>query len=263
MLSGSASKSIATLSAIAVVALVIALIPEQRGEEPIVVFAAASLRRPLEAIAPEFRQLVGHQVEYRFGGSEAMLNQIRLSQAKQPADLYIPADESYFLNSGDLVSQRFPLATMRAVLLVQPRRRGELRSFSDLLSPSTRLALAQPDIAAIGRITRDVLREQNQWHVLEKLIVVTPDNVVQSATAVELGSVDAAIVWDAVAVGFPKCEQVQLPELDRVTARVEVGLLKHSRHPEAALKFSRYLSEESGGAGHFRRLGFRAVEGTR
>lgn len=236
--------------------LVIALlIPDSTPQQPLIVYAAASLRRPLEALTPDFEQRVGCRVEYRFGGSEAMLNQLRLTLDHQPADLYIPADESYFSGATDLVGTQLTLAQMQAVLLVEAA--SPISSWPDLERPGVRLALAQPDIAAIGRLTRQTFQQRGTWTDVERRLHVTPENVVQSATAVELRTVDAAIVWDAVAAGFRNCRTVHCLELEAITARVQVGLIRHARHPEAAIRFARYLQEDP--AGTLQNMGFRRV----
>src|SRR5436305_627217 len=60
------------------------------ADEPIVVFAAASLKNALDAAAADFRSGGGAEVKISYGGSLALARQII---AGAPADLFASADE--------------------------------------------------------------------------------------------------------------------------------------------------------------------------
>jgi ABC-type molybdate transport system substrate-binding protein len=109
---------------------------------------------------------------------------------------------------------------------------------------------------AIGLLTRDHLAAAGRWEQLDRRVVVKTDTVTQSANAVKVGSVDAAVVWDTVARQHPDLAAVRLPELDGIVARVQVGVLKQSTDPAGAAAFARFLADPGGGLVHFRAAGF-------
>jgi molybdate transport system substrate-binding protein len=237
------------------------LLPSRHEEPPVVVYAAASLRTALEAVLPIFQARCHCRIEIRYGASEAMLNQLRLTTGSQPADVFLPADDSYFQGTSDLIARRFPIAQMRAVLLVQAAQADKFTKFEDLFRSDVKLALAQPELAAIGRLTQVALEKRHRWLDLQKQIFVTPDNVVQSATAVDLGTVDGAIVWNSVAVSFPRCIAREFVELNGIQARIEAGLLKPARNPIRAIQLCQFLSEDPGVAAELVGLGFQLLPG--
>ena len=251
-------------SAVLFAALVGALAREARPGPRLVVYAAASLRPTMDAVADDYRARTGHRVELHFGASEDILTQVKLTAASHPADLFMPADDSYVrkAEAAGLTADVVPLARMRAVVLTAKGNPKGIAAWADLTAPGVRVALAEPDAAAIGLLTREYLRSVGRWTELNNRIAVKTGNVTESANAAKLGTVDAAVVWDAVAASSAYHDQqvVRLPELDGVVARVSAAVLRHSADPEAAAAFARYLAAEDGGRPHFRRAGF-VVEG--
>jgi len=66
---------------------------------------------------------------------------------------------------------------------------------------------------------------------------------------VAVGSLDAAIVWDAVAANFAdKTETVAIPAGQNVVSTVAAGVLRSSRQPELARQFVALLTSPEGQA---------------
>ena len=244
-------------SGLLLIGLIAVLIPSQSVERPLIAYVAASLRPPLEAIAVDYQQQTGRRIELRFGGSEDLLTQARFSATTTPADLFLPADDSYLQKARQLqlIGDSFPLARMRGVVLRNPKH--EIATWADLTTNGRKLALAEPSIAAIGLLTRNHLQATGRWDELDRAIVVKTDTVTQSANAVKLGTVDAAIVWDAVAYHFPELPTVRLSELDGIVATVPVAVLTQSPNPLEAIKFARFIANQ--GLRRFQEAGFEVI----
>jgi molybdate transport system substrate-binding protein len=227
---------------------------------PLVVYCAASTKEAMEQIADAYRRECGQQVDLEPDMSEHLLARLETSGE---GDLFLPADESYVRQAQGkgLVAEVLPLARMKAVLLVEPGNPRRINTWDDLLHGDVRLGLANEG-AAIGKLTREHLERTGKWEpLLEKR--PAPDRlgmVTQVANAVELASVDAGIVWDAVAYQHPRLATVRLPELDGVTARVEIAVSKASKQPTAALRFARYVAARDRGLLTLRQNGFPDVE---
>jgi molybdate transport system substrate-binding protein len=66
---------------------------------------------------------------------------------------------------------------------------------------------------------------------------------------VQTGSVDAAIVWDAVAVEFAKdVDIVPIPPAQNIYSQAAIGLLKYSRNKPLAKQFMDWLAGPQGQA---------------
>jgi molybdenum ABC transporter molybdate-binding protein len=259
------SAWLAFLASVVVLAALIGLLcwnPEggpSTTQEPLVVYCAAGLRKPVEAVAREYEAAYGVPVQLQYQGSQTLLSSIEVSRR---GDLYIPADDSYIelARGKKLLAETIPLAQMTPVLAVPRGNPKGLRSFDDLLGKDVRLAQANPDLAAIGKVTRNAL-SRAEWEALQRRTVVYKGTVNDVATDVTIGEVDAGIIWDALLQQYPELEAVHLPQLDRKTAHVSVAVLECCTQPTAALRFARYLAARDKGLPEFARNGYRTMDG--
>lgn len=229
------------------------------GSRPLV-YCAAATRLPMEEAARDYEEETGRRVELRFGASEEILTKVGMANPADPADLFLPADDSYIRLARErgLVADQVPIATMRVVLLTAKGNPTGIATWSDLLREGVKVAVPGA-AAAVGKLTRDHLAATGKWPALSPRVVDT-GTVTEAANAAKLGSVDAAVVWDAVAAGYPDQPVLPLPELAGVTARVEVAVLIQSADPAAARHFASYLAAPEGGLKHFRAAGFGVIE---
>lgn len=218
-------------------------------------FCAASNRAVLEPIRERYERETGHRVQIQYGASQTLLSQLRVAGV---ADLFLPADDS-FLNiarESGLVVEVLPIARMRCGLVVRRGNPSGIRSVSDLLRDGVRLVQANPDSAAVGKLTREVLTKQGLWEATEAATAGFRTTVNDVANDVEVGAADVGIVYDVVLFGRSELEFVEIPELQGAVSQVSVGVTAGSRQPAAALHFARYLSAEDRGLEEYRRQGF-------
>jgi molybdate transport system substrate-binding protein len=216
------------------------------GAAPLVVYCAAGLRAPIEAIAKQFEKECGVPIQLQYGGSQTLLANLTVSRV---GDLYLPADEDYIRMGRErgLVAETIPLATMRAVLATRKDQPKQLTSLDDLVRNQARLAQAEPDAAAVGRVVRATLRDLGQWDAIVHLTAVSKPTVNDVLNDIKLGSVDAGFIWDALARQNPDLIFHDVFPMDKATARVLAGVLRSSRQPTAALRFARYLGARDRG----------------
>jgi molybdate transport system substrate-binding protein len=229
--------------------------PASAPHSSVVVHTAAALRPALEKAAAEFERDYGIRIELRFGASESLLTTLRLSKE---GDLFLPADESYVAEArkADLVEQDYALATMTAIAVFRadfPKTAASI-TWDDVFKSGFRLAQPNPDSTAIGKLTREGLQPTGIWERIERTKPVSMGTVTEAANAVKLGSADGAIIWDAVAKGYPTLKVAHLPNLDRVRANVSIAVCKNA----ASRTESRWFAEYLAGAGqvHFRNAGY-------
>lgn len=231
--------------------------PAAEAGPPLVLWCAEALRKPLEIIAQDYERELGQKVELRFGPSQLLLTNLE----RDKGDLFLPADDSYIdlARQKDLIAEVLPLARMQGVALVRPGL-DKLNSWNDLVQPGRKLALANPDGAAVGKLTRAHLQKTGRWDEVLKLQPVFMGNISEVGNAAQLGTVDAGIVFDAVAGSYPKARALHLPELDGIVAMVQVAVAKSSRQPAGALRFARYVAAAERGLETLKKHGYRVVE---
>ena len=227
--------------------------------KPLVVYCAAALKPAMEAVAAEYERETGRTVEFRFGNSEQILAQASIGGE---GDLFLPADGSYVraARASDIATESVSLAKMRAVVLVRPGNPRGIARFDDLLQKDLRLGQANPDAAAIGKVTRDHLHKSARWDRLHANTLVYHTTVTDAANAVLVGANDAAIVWDAVAANYPSLAVVRLRELEGAIGTIEIALLKSTTDPDAARRFVQFVRDPMHGQKAFRAAGFTDLE---
>ena len=227
---------------------------------PLLLYCAAGLKVPVEAVVKAYAQSYGVQVQLQFGGSQTLLAGAQVSHR---GDLYVPADEYYMeeaRNKG-LVDEIIPLARMQPVLAVRKGNPKNVKSLDDLLRQEVRVCQANPDAAAVGRLVREALLKRGRWEPLKARTVVFKPTVNDVANDIKIGSADAGFVWDATVRQYPELENVSVPELNGLAGHVLVGVLRSSANATAALRFARYLAAGDKGLPEFQRYGFTPVEG--
>lgn len=228
--------------------------------EPLLVYCAAGLKGPVEEISREYERRTGVPVQLQFGGSGLLLNNLKVARR---GDLFIAADNSY-LDAGQsngVLREIIPLAQMTAVIAVSKANPKKISTLADLEAPGVEMASANPDAAAIGRLTQRALETSGHWRNLQPRIKVLKPTVNDVANDVKLGTVDAGIVWDATVNQYPELAAVRVPELQGAVAEVGVGVLSFSEQPAAALRFARFLGSREFGLPVFQKNGFVAATG--
>ena len=261
-ISGTALAFLASVVLAAALAALLARKPggSGPGKEPILLYCAAGLRGPVEAIAREYEAAHGVPVHLQYGGSQTLLATFQVSPK---GDLYLPADETYLSLAREkgLVEETIPVAQMTAVLAFRKGRFKLPGSLKEFLGSGASLALANPDAAAVGKVARAALEKAGLWDEVSRKVRVMKPTVTDVASDIKLGSVDAGFIWDALSSQYPELELVRLPELEGATAHIAVGVLSSARRPRDALHFARYLTARDRGLVKFKEMGYGTVDG--
>jgi molybdenum ABC transporter molybdate-binding protein len=226
--------------------------PLETGTDELLVYCAAGLQKPVREIASRYEKEYGTKIRLNFGGSGSLESQLKVAGG----DLFIPADYSYIerTRAQGLVMESTSLAMLHAVIVVAKGNPKSIHSLDDLKKNGIRLSVAEPSAAA-GKYVRSILALSGDWEGIKKRIVVTKPTVNNVIEDVAIGSVDAGLAWDAVALQFDKVEIVRVSVFESEPRRASVGVIKGASTP-AALHFMRYLSAQEKGRAVFLEMGF-------
>ena len=239
----------------------------------LIIYAAAGMRVPVEEIAQQYETEYGVTLEVQYNGSNTLLNQLQTDKFNK-ADIYLAADDFYTNKAIELglAMDTIPIAHQRPVIAVRKDSEGKIASLDDLLREGIRVAVANPDQAAVGKATRRQLStiqvgETNRWDQLEKHVTesgVFKPTVNDIATDVKIGTVDAAILWNST-VAMPKYSEdlvgISVPEFDGDADLISVAVLHSSSDLPAAYRFARYVSARNKGLAVFTKYGTQSVDG--
>lgn len=239
----------------------------------LVVYAAAGMRVPVEEIAQRYEAEYGVTLEIQYSGSNSLLNQLQIDKFSR-ADIYLAADDFYTEKAIELglAVDTMPIAHQRPVIAVRKDSSKKIEFLDDLLRDDIRVAVANPDQAAVGKATRRQLSSfqvgnTNRWEQLNKCVTdsgVFKPTVNDIATDVKIGTVDAAIVWTST-VAMPKYKEdlvgISIPELEGDPDLISVAVLKSSSNLPSAYRFARYVSAHNRGLESFKKYGTKPIDG--
>jgi len=226
----------------------------------LVVYCAVGLKPGVEQIARDYEDEYGVRIGVQYGGSGSLLSSIRVTKT---GDLYLAADESYIdmAKSWDLIAEVQPIAFLMPVIAVAKGNPLNIKSVKDLIREDVKLSLANPESAAIGRMTKIMFEQSGDWEAVSNHTKVMKPTVNGICNDIKLGAVDAGIVWRSVAAMYSELEFITVPEWNQYKRPVSMGVLKGSKNPTEALRFMRYFSARDKGLKIFNSLGYETVVG--
>jgi molybdate transport system substrate-binding protein len=230
----------------------------QGGKPALTISAASNLIPAFEEIGERFEDETSIEVEFNFGASGQLADQIIQGA---PVDVFASADAAYInelLEEGLLVESSITeFARGRIVLWMAEGSNLELTVLQDLsqLSVET-LMVANPAYAPFGKAAREALESAGMWDVITDKVVYG-SYVSQTLHMAEAGSADAAIVALSLVIGGDG-DWILIPETQHKPIRQVMAVLRGTEYKEEARAFIEFVKSETGQE-ILRRFGFGAV----
>lgn len=217
-------------------------------DPPLLVFAGAASKPPLEELAQSFEKRTGQKVEVVFGGSGFVLSQMKIARR---GDIYFPGS-SDFMELAKRQGIVFPETERKVVYLVpcinvQTGNPKGIHDLRDLLRPGIRLAIANPENVCVGtyavEIVEGSLNPEERARFRANLLNYT-ESCEKTATAVALRAVDAVIGWSV----FQHWDSARIqtiplsPEQVRRIGYLPLAISTFTRQREAAQRFIDFVN---------------------
>jgi molybdate transport system substrate-binding protein len=232
------------------------------ADEPVIVFAAASLKSALDEAASGFHAAGGAELRISYGGSLALARQII---AGAPADIFASADEESMneaAKGGAIKPQsRFDLLGNRLVVIAQKQSSIDTlaltpEAFTQAIG-SGPLATGEIDTVPVGRYAKAALQNLGLWSVVEPHLAMT-DNVRAALVFVARGEAPLGVVYATDAAADPSVKIVAtFPDSSHAPILYPFALTASTRN-DAAARFLAWLRSPAGRAA-FERQGFRVL----
>jgi len=224
--------------------------PEEPGTgvKELLLYCGAGIRPPVQQIAETFERQHGVKIVIDYAGSEVLLSKIKLTHK---GDLYMPGDEYYVDQAaaqGMILSQN-SVCYFVPTILVQKGNPKKISRLHDLLQPGLKLGLGDARTCAVGRAAKEIFARNNiAWEDIEKNLAFQSLTVNELGMQIQAGSLDAVIVWDAIARYYSEYgDRIPIPREKNVISTVDIGVLKFTKHRELAEKFVEFVTSQRGG----------------
>lgn len=210
------------------------------------VSAASSLKDVVNAIAFEYNQENSDiKIIYNFGSSGSLQQQI---EQGAPIDIFISASPQQMeaLKAKNLLipESEKPLVGNQMVLIV-PQGKTGISRFEQLTNPDiNKIVIGEPGSVPAGQYAQEILINLGLYNTITPKLVFA-NNVRQALTYVEMGNVDAGIVYktDAQLSNQVKMVAIASPNSHRPII-YPVAILKNSKYPDLAKLFVQFLFQQ-------------------
>jgi molybdate transport system substrate-binding protein len=225
------------------------------------VSAAASLQDALKALQPIYaEQNPAIALVYNFGSSGSLQQQI---EQGAPVDVFFSASPQQ-INALDeknlLIDGTRHDVLGNSIVLVTPADKTDITDFTDLDKETvTKISIGEPSSVPAGKYSQEVLESMGLYDKVSSKIVFAKD-VRQVLSYVEMGNVDAGLVYNTDAIGSDKVRVVATaPDDSHSSIIYPVAAIADSAHPEEAKAFVEFLMSDDAIA-IFESFGFRAAQ---
>ena len=244
--------------------------PRGGGANEVLVLCAASMRGPMDEVVRRYNAVSTDRVVCTYGGSGELCAQLQNSGR---GDLYVCHDPFMpWASRQGLVAQWQTVAFADLVLVVPKGNPKDLRTLEDLARPGLRLGVGDRKSSTSGYIIQQMFNKLPCRERLWKNATLETKGHQPRCTDVELGNLDASLVWNGVAFLYrDRLDMFPVPRdnVDAVTSatygvtdlrniKITVGLTHAGAQRDAARRFYEYVGREA--ASVFGANGFRPAK---
>ncbi len=274
------AAAILAMSSAAVLVVLVVAVLTLRGEAPLIqtedkradtaplrLYCAAGVRPTVEKVLADYETRYGVRVEVHAHGSGTLYGQIKTEVELGTApDLYLTAEDSYLDQgrSDGTIAEVIPIGVQRPVLIVAPGNPRGISSLADLAEPASDIDFGiANEGAAVGKKTRAIARDMGILDAIEQRRKTEQETVVALVDAVRVGALDAAVVWDTIAMMTDGVEIIEDPHpaFREHVSRIGIAVVATTERPTEALRLARFLSARDAGLAMFESDGFEVVDG--
>jgi molybdate transport system substrate-binding protein len=203
--------------------------------------AAANLTAIFKQIGPEFERETGIHPVFSFASTAQLTRQ---AENAAPFDLIAAADSEHVeqLDHKELLApgSRAVYAIGVLALWIPPGAQTPVAKIEDLAKPEVRvIAVAKPELAPYGQAAVETLQRLGIWEQARPKIVYA-ENISMAKQFGASRNADAVFTARSLVLEEPGKIIVVDESLHRPITQ-ELGILRASRHPDAAAKFAAFL----------------------
>jgi molybdate transport system substrate-binding protein len=223
------------------------------------IFAAASLSNVLVESAEVYERETGNRIEFSFGGSIALANQIAKLGAPADGVFVVGREAIERIADADLVGSNGHTAMLFNQLAVIGSSDAEmLDDLPSLLGTEGRIAIGDPDLAPVGSFSRQALESAGIWDEITDRLILTSD-VRAASTAVTTGNAKFAVVYtsDVASINNSSFNKLLTIENGYDSINYYFVPIKDADNSESAADFFTFLAGSAETKRIFNEAGFR------
>ncbi|EKQ52817.1 MULTISPECIES: molybdate ABC transporter substrate-binding protein [unclassified Clostridium] len=212
----------------------------------LLVYCAAGINNPMEAIGEEFKEKYGADVQFTYANSTELISQMEISKK---GDLCILASVEDYQSAKDknLIKDKKELAKHIPAIAVPKGNPANIKSLKDFGNPGVKVILGDPQVTPLGKLANKLFEKQGILDAAKNNIVSTFSTVNEVVTFLSQGKGDCSIVWEDNILNSSKdLDLISIPENENMIKTIPVCTLQSSSENELAQEFMNFTeSDES------------------
>jgi molybdate transport system substrate-binding protein len=230
---------------------------------PLLVHVGGTMRPAMEEICKLFEKETGVKAELNYNDSGALMTAIESTGKGDVCVVHDPFGAG--MEKKGLVDRMYTVASLTPVIVVKKGNPRKITSVKDLTRDEVKVGLTDALYSTGGHVADVIFKRAGIADAMAGKQIVRARGGGEIANAVKIGTVDAAIVWNAVA--FERKSDLDAvsidprvmpdPRVDAVTSatygvidmssiRVSLMTLKASKNPDAARKLADFAMSDRG-----------------
>ncbi|MDD4869883.1 MAG: substrate-binding domain-containing protein [Kiritimatiellae bacterium] len=192
-------KNLFYFAIILVLASAVALWFRPHGKAPgeVLILCGGSMRAAMDQVIERYKKVSTDKVLISYGDSSEFTVQL---QKTRKGDVLVCHDPFMpWASELGLIDQSANVARLDIVIVVPKDNPKGIREFKDLGRTGLRLGLSDPTYSTAGQVEKEILEKVDYGPSIKKNILLETRGHQALCTDVQIGSLDAAIVWNAVA----------------------------------------------------------------
>lgn len=237
----------------------------EAAEQPLLIHVGGTMRPAMEAICKVFTQETGRKVEMNYNDSGAIITVLETTGQGDACMVHDPFPAS--MEKRGWVDRAYTVATLTPVIAVKKGNPKSITGLQDLTRSDVKVGLTDAIYSTGGHVAAAIFRRAGiagAMRAKEREIVRTRSGG-EMANAVSIGTLDAAIVWNAVvftrqdsleAITIPP-DNMPDPTVDGITSatygqidmsctKVVLMTLKRSKNKKAIQQLAEFTNSQRG-----------------
>jgi len=188
------------------------------------------------------------RIDVGYAGSGCLLSQLVFAER---GDLYMPGEEFYIKQARDkgAIKDERLVGYFEPVIVVRKGNPQAITGLADLARPGLKIGLGNPEVCAVGLASADILDKAGIRDQVKKNVALEAANVPEVANAVQLGAIDAGIVWNVTAAQVTDdCDAVAIDRAYWEPYQIHLGVLQYTKEEAEATAFMEFCAGPEGQA---------------
>jgi len=221
------------------------------GSPTLELFVGSVTKPATEEAAKLFEDRYDVNLEVHFGGSGAMLSQMKLTGR---GDVYFPGSSDFMEKAKEenLVlpdSERIVVYLIPAIN-VQKGNPKNIQSLEDLARPNVTVAIADPETVCVGLYAAEILDKAGLSQSVRPKIATYAESCAKTANLIVLKTVDAVLGWRVFQYWAPEEIETVYLQPDQIPriGYVPIAVSKSSEQRALAQQFIDFITSDEGQA---------------